>query len=122
MACQCLGCHALAQEACFVLVLDRSQPITEEIINQAKDVLIFRRDTHIDSLMDKFNEPRVSPIIDAIMSGGDESQDFSDDDVQYCKDLGLLSATAPTLEIANPIYKQIIPAVLRFEVSGNDYS
>ena len=32
--------NALAQEACFALVLDRTQPITEEIIDQAKDVLI----------------------------------------------------------------------------------
>ena len=103
--------NALAQEACFVLVLDRRQPITEKIINQAKDVLIFRRDTHIDSLLDKLKEPRVAPIIDTIMSG-EMVQAFSDDDVQYCKDLGLLSLIAPTLEIANPIYKQIIPAVL----------
>lgn len=103
--------NALAQEACFVLVPDRSQPITEAIIELAKDVLALRRDTHIDSLMDKLNEARISPIIDAIMSGGGEYLDFTKDDVQYCKDLGLLSATAPSLEIANPIYKQIIPAV-----------
>ena len=70
-----------------------------------------RRDTHIDSLMDKLNEPRVSPIIDAVISGG-TVQEFSDDDIQYCKDLGLLSTTDQTLEIANPIYKQIIPAAL----------
>ncbi len=103
--------NALAQEACFALVLDRTQPITEEIINQAKDVLILRRDTHIDSLMDKLNEPRISNIIDAVISGG-TVQEFRDDDVQYCKDLGLLSTTDQTLEIANPIYKQIIPAAL----------
>ena len=103
--------NALAQEACFVLVTDRTQPITEEIINQAKDVLVLRRDTHIDSLMDKLNEPRVSPIIDAVISGG-TIQEFNDDDIQYCKDLGLLSTADQRLEIANPIYKQIIPAAL----------
>ena len=103
--------NALAQEACFVLVTDRTQPITEEIINRAKDVLVLRRDTHIDSLMDKLNEPRVSPIIDAVISGG-AIQEFNNDDIQYCKDLGLLSTADQTLEIANPIYKQIIPAAL----------
>lgn len=52
--------NALAQEACFKLMLDRSQPITRELIEKAKDVLIARRDTHIDSLLDKLNEERVS--------------------------------------------------------------
>ena len=43
--------NALAQEACFALVLDRTRPITKEVIEQAKDILIARRDTHIDSLL-----------------------------------------------------------------------
>ena len=104
--------NALAQEACFNLVPDRAQPITKEIIEQAKDILILRRDTHIDSLIDKLNEERVSQLIDAILSGEAVTQNFSVDDIQYCRDLGILSGTAATLEIANPIYKQIIPAVL----------
>lgn len=105
--------NALAQETCFVLVPDRNQPITGEIIERAKDILILRRDTHIDSLIDKLNEPRVARVFDAIMGG--DLHGFKKDDVQYCKDLGLLSSIAPSLEIANPLYKQIIPAVLASE-------
>ena len=104
--------NALAQEACFELVRDRSHSITKEVNDEAKDVLIMRRDTHIDSLLDKLNEQRVSQIMDAIISGELVTQNFVSDDIQYCKDLGLLSSTAPSFEIANPIYKQIIPAVL----------
>ena len=104
--------NALAREACFKLMLDRTKPITREIIEQAKDILIVRRDTHIDSLIEKLNEPRVSLIMDAIISGEPVTQEYTSDDVQYCKDLGLLSSTATSFEIANPIYKQIIPAVL----------
>ena len=66
----------------------------------------------IDSLLDKLNENRVSQVIDAIIGGDVNQQKFTSDDIQYCKDLGILSATAPSFEIANPIYKQIIPAVL----------
>ena len=89
-----------------------TKPITKEIIEQAKDILIVRRDTHIDSLLDKLNEQRVSQIMDAIISGELVTQKFVSDDIQYCKDLGLLSCTSASFEIANPIYKQIIPAVL----------
>ena len=102
--------NALAYEACFVL--DRSKAITKEIIERAKDTIILRRDTHIDSLLDKLNEPRVAAVIDSIISGSVTTQQFSKDDELYCIDLGILSSTADTLEIANPIYKQIIPAVL----------
>ena len=104
--------NALAQEACFEIILDRTKPITTEIIERAKDILIVRRDTHIDSLMDKLSESRVWPIMDAIISGEPVTQEYTSDDIQYCKDLGLLSSTAASFEIANPIYKQIIPAVL----------
>ncbi len=104
--------NALAQEACFVLVIDRSKAITKEIIEDAKDILIKRKDTHIDSLLDKLNESRVAAVIDAIISGAVTSQQFTADDVQYCNDLGLLSSTAQNYQIANPIYQQIIPAVL----------
>ncbi len=72
--------NALAEEACFVLVPDRTQPITEEIIDRAKDILILRRDTHIDSLIDKLNEPRVARVFDAIMGG--DLHGFKKDDVQ----------------------------------------
>ena len=104
--------NALAQEACFVEVPDRSISITKDVIEHAKDVLILRNDTHIDSLFDKLNEPRVAAVIDAIISGAVTTQKFSKDDEQYCIDLGILSSTADTLQIANPIYQQIIPAVL----------
>jgi hypothetical protein len=106
--------NALAQEACFEVEPDRTRPITVEIINQAKDTLILRRDTHIGSLLEKLKEPRVCSVIDAMISGG-SIQGLSNDDIQYCKDLGLLSTTDQMPEIANPIYKQIIPAILASE-------
>jgi hypothetical protein len=102
--------NALAYEACFRNVLDRSQPITKEIIEKAKDELILRQDTHIDSLLDKLNEPRVLGIIDAIMSGKAEISTFDLDDVRYVYELGLIKEGG--FEIANPIYKEIIPRAL----------
>ena len=37
--------NALAQEACFEMIVDRTMPITKQVIEDAKDVLILRRDT-----------------------------------------------------------------------------
>ena len=63
--------NALAYQACFRDVTDRSQPITKDVIERAKETLILRRDTHIDQLVHKLQEPRVRNIIDAIISGKD---------------------------------------------------
>lgn len=52
------------------------------------EILILRRDTHLDHLGDKLTEPRVARVIGRILAGDDafESTDETyDDDVQYLK-------------------------------------
>lgn len=101
--------NALAYEAAFV-VQDRTQSITRGVVEQVKEVLIKRRDTHIDSLLDKLHEKRVLPIIDAILQGKTDPAHFNQDDVEYVRDLGLIDSQK--MEIANPIYQEIIPREL----------
>ncbi len=102
--------NALAYQACFVDVTDRSQPITKDVIERAKETLIKRCDTHIDQLIHKLQEPRVRTIIDAIIGGQSDLTTFPSDDVQYVRDLGLIKPNS--FDIANPIYQEIIPRAL----------
>lgn len=102
--------NALAYQACFVDVTDRTQRITREVISRAKETLIKRRDTHLDSLLDKLREERVRPIIEAIITGETDPGKIKQDDLQYVRDLGLIRHDK--LEIANPIYREIIPREL----------
>ncbi|MBM3199147.1 MAG: ATP-binding protein, partial [Chlamydiae bacterium] len=101
--------NALAYQACFRDVEDRSIPITKEILEQAKESLIKRCDTHLDVLLDRLQEPRVRNIIDAIFSGNEGSL-FPPDDLLYVRDLGLVRKDR--ISIANPIYQEIIPRAL----------
>jgi len=102
--------NALAYQAAFRDVVDRTIPINKEIIERSKRHLILRRDTHIDSLIDKLNEERVIPIMDAIISSESPFEAFKMDDVQYLRDLGLIAPDS--FAIANPIYMEIIPREL----------
>jgi hypothetical protein len=102
--------NALAYQCCFRDVLDRSSSITKEHVELAQKALILRQDTHIESLIDKLTEERVIPIMDAIISGEGTVSTFKPDDVQYVRDLGLVAQSS--FEIANPIYKEIIPRAL----------
>lgn len=106
--------NALAQEACFELQIDRTKPITKDIIETAKEILIKRRDTHIDALVDRLQEPRVRAIIDAIIMGTDTPLDFPTDDIQYVLDLGLVTRRDNNLVIANPIYQEVFPRELTY--------
>ncbi len=51
--------NALARQMVEVLVPDRSLPLTIEHVNEAKEILIRRQDTHLDSLAERLREPRV---------------------------------------------------------------
>jgi AAA+ ATPase superfamily predicted ATPase len=106
--------NALAYQACFRDVTDRSKTITQSDFESAKETLIKRRDTHLDVLIDRLQEPRVRNIIDAIITGIDTSLDFPTDDIQYVLDLGLVARRNNNLVIANPIYQEVLPRELTY--------
>jgi hypothetical protein len=92
---------------------DRTQPITAENIQAAKENLILRRVTHLDQLADKLREPRVRRVVEAILVGSERPTDIPPDDVTYVRDLGLIK-TEGQLRIANPIYREVVPRELTY--------
>ena len=92
---------------------DRSIRIIPEMIYRAQERIIYRRDTHIDILIDKLREERVRNVIAPILANedGEVEQHLKEDDIQYVIDLGLIVRGKP-LRIANAIYKEIIPREL----------
>ncbi len=105
--------NALGYEACFELKAgrDRTRPISAELIEQAKENLIQRRETHLDQLADKLREERVRRVIEPLLIGQDTALDLPLDDIDYARDLGLVALDKP-LRVANPIYREVIPRQL----------
>ena len=108
--------NALAYEVCFKMEAgkDRLVSLTAEMVNQAKDQLILRRETHLDQLADKLKEERVRRVISPMLQGADLGQAVKPDDIDYVIDLGLISRDAMGLQIANPIYREVIPRELSY--------
>ncbi len=104
--------NALARQAVEQENPDRSVPIGAAHIQRAKDALIERRDSHLDSLADRLREPRVRHVLEPILTGELLPPDLPEDDVQFVKDLGLAAPGLSGLEIANPIYREVIPRAL----------
>ena len=94
---------------------DRSVRIIPEMIYRAQEQIIYRRDTHIDILIDKLKEPRVRRVIEPILANSDEADDslIPSDDIQYVADMGLIKVEkGKNRRIANAIYREIIPREL----------
>ena len=107
--------NALAYEVCFEIKANRNRSvkITPEMIRQAGENLILRRETHIDQLADKLKEKRVQRVIGPILSGVENLEDIPVDDIMYVMDLGLIKKKG-NIRISNQLYKEIIPRELTF--------
>ena len=84
------------------------ETITVADVETAKEAIIRRRDTHVDSLMERMREPRVRRIVEPLISGDKSDVSYNDEDYRYITDLGLLRNDRGTLVPANPMYAEII--------------
>ena len=85
-----------------------TEPITAADVEAAKEAIIRRRDTHVDSLMERMREPRVRRIVEPLILGDETELTANDDDWRFITDLGLLRVEEGTLVPANPMYAEII--------------
>jgi hypothetical protein len=94
------------------MAMDTDIIITLEHIHEAKEILIKRQDTHLDSLAERLREPRIKAIIEPILAEL-ELGDIPNDDIQFVIDLGLCKIDPlGGLAIANSIYRKVLPKVL----------
>jgi len=106
--------NALAYRACFEISegRDRTQPITLDHFEQAKESMIVERVPHLDQLAHKLQEPRLRRIIEPMLAGT-HLDVVPEDDRQHLVDLGLLRRDGSSgLEVANPIYREVLTRAL----------
>jgi hypothetical protein len=103
--------NALADQIVRRNAKDRGVPITALHVDAAKETIILERRSHIDSLVARLREPRVRRILEPMLAGTNPA-DLLDDDVSYLLGLGLVRVERGELQIANPIYREIIPRTL----------
>jgi len=84
-----------------------------DAIQDAREQLILRRETHLDQLADKLREERVRRVVEPLPSGAEAAAATAPDDLEYVRDLGLVTRSGP-VAIANPIYREVIPRDLTY--------
>ena len=104
--------NALAYEVTYNMRenLDRSVRIIPEMIDQAIENIILRRDSHINHVLGLLNEPKVKRIILPIVAHeGIVDPSIPKDDIDYCIENGLLTKErCKQLRISNGIYKELV--------------
>ena len=108
--------NALGYEACFEETAgrNRSRAVTLEAVREARERLILRRETHIEQLGRRLQEPRVRRVVEPLLVGGSMRATRSGD-IEYARDLGIL-AQSPPPAFANPFYQEVIPRELTSEI------
>ena len=111
--------NAIAREIITeILHGDYSQPVTPQLVEQAAQNIMLRRDTHIDSLLERLKEERVRKIIEPIITG-EQSTGLLSDDTQYVLNLGLIKHGDTGLMPANRIYSEVIIRTLNYDTQYN---
>ncbi len=110
--------NSLAKVTVEELVTDRSLQILPEHVMAAKEILIQRQETHLDSLINVLQEPRVRAVFEPMLAG-ESLESVPEDDVRFLLDLGLCRlVNGKGLMVGNAIYKEIIPRVLAYPTTA----
>ena len=84
------------------------ETITAEDVETAKETIIRRRDTHVDSLMERLREPRVRRVVEPVIFGGERGVSSNSEDWRFVIDLGLMREDRGLLVPSNRMYAEII--------------
>jgi len=101
--------NALARECVEKIHCFRyGETVTAGDIETAKETIIRRRDTHVDSLMERLREPRVRRVVEPVIFGGERTVSSNSEDWRFVLDLGLLREEKGALVPASKMYAEII--------------
>jgi hypothetical protein len=108
--------NAMAREAVEKILLeDFTRPVTAPLMDEVAEILILRRDTHLDSLLERLKEDRVRSVIEPVITGDAGEIKRLSDDFLYTRDLGLIRDDGGTIRPANPLYTEVILRTLTFD-------
>ncbi len=106
---------ALADQIVRRDLRDRSLAVTAAHVDVAKETIILERRTHIDSLIERLNDPRVRRILSPMLVGERVTGDMLHGDLAYTVGLGIVRIQNGQVEIANPIYREVLPRALSYD-------
>ena len=97
-----------------VLNEDSTETVTLKHVEEALQQMILARETHLDALAVRLEDPTIRAVIEPMIIGETDPELAKNDAFRLCLDLGLVAIYDGTPEIANPIYREVIARHLTY--------
>jgi hypothetical protein len=91
-------------------VLDESsrETVVLDHVMEAREQMIQARETHLDALAYRLEDPRIRKVVETLMTGEPDINLASGEAFRLCLDLGLVAVIEGTPSVANPIYREVL--------------
>ena len=97
-----------------VLHEDDYSNVTLAHISEAREQMILARETHLDSLAVRIQEPAIRRVMESLITGTPDPELTASEGFRICMDLGLVKKERGTPTVANPIYKETLARQLTY--------
>jgi hypothetical protein len=97
-----------------ILNNDDYRPITLGNIKEAREQMILARETHLDTLAVRIQEPAIRKVMESILTGTPDPELTASEGFRLCLDLGLVKKERSAPMVANPIYKEVLARQLTY--------
>lgn len=91
-----------------VLDEDDYSAVTLAHIKEAREQMVLARETHLDALAYRMQNPEIRKIMETLITGKTDPLLTESEGFRLCLDLGLVSREKGTPSVANPIYREVL--------------
>ncbi|MDR0597177.1 MAG: PD-(D/E)XK nuclease domain-containing protein [Treponema sp.] len=91
-------------------VLDETsrETVTVDHLMEAREQMIQARETHLDALAYRLEDPRIRKVMETLMTGESDINLATGEAFRLCLDLGLVAIIDGAPSVANPIYREVL--------------
>jgi hypothetical protein len=91
-----------------VLDEESAETVTIEHIMEAREQMILARETHLDALAYRLEDPAIRSVMETLMTGEPDPRLAEGEAFRLCLDLGLVAIENGTPVVANPMYREVL--------------
>jgi hypothetical protein len=107
--------NSLLQRATMrILDVESTETVTVEHIREAREQMILARETHLDALAYRLEDPAVRKLMQTFFTGDMDLNLADSEGFRLCLDLGLVDIEDGAPIIANPIYREVLARQITF--------
>jgi hypothetical protein len=107
--------NSLFQRATMRILDEKSnETVTIEHIRGAREQMILARETHLDALAYRLEDPAIRRLMETFFTGAMDLNLADSEGFRLCLDLGLVDIEDGATIIANPIYREVLARQITF--------